>query len=134
MYYSFMSYLSDPADSAPNTVLDPKLTPSQLIPVAIQRSPVAHLFHFYPLLCEIAALPTKPPSAWVVPSISSVNETATVQEQPAGSAELLNEVYEAKRSSIGITLGGKVEAVEVNSRQLSRDCLIAIGRELGSQV
>lgn len=110
------------------------MSPSQLIPIAVQRSPVAHLFHFYPLLCEIAALPNKPPSAWVAPSIGNVGETVTVLEQAAGSAELHSEAPEPKHSSIGVTLSGKAEAVEVNSRQLSRDCLIVIGRELGSQV
>lgn len=132
--YSFTDFLSDVTDSVPVIALDPKMTPSQLIPVAIQRSPVAHLFHFYPLLCEIAALPTTPPSAWVVPSIGNVHETVTVQEQPTGTTEPVSDDSELKRPSIGVTLGGKVEAIEVNSRQLSRDCLIVIGRELGSQV
>jgi hypothetical protein len=115
--------------------LDPSLSPSQLIPVAIQRSSIAHLFHFYPLLCEIAALPTKPPSAWVVPSISSVDETTTVQElsTATGNIHTDDRPFPLRRGSVGVSLGGKVEAVEVDSRGLSRECLIAIGRELGSQ-
>lgn len=70
----------------------------------------------------------------MVPSISSIDETATVQEKSAG-AELHKDdgAYEVRHSSIGVNLRSKVEAVEVDSRQISRDCLIVIGREFGSQ-
>ncbi|KAF8579144.1 hypothetical protein K439DRAFT_1394877 [Ramaria rubella] len=112
--------------------LDPALSPSQLIPLAIQRSPVAHLFHFYSLLCEIAALPTKPPSAFVMPSVNAIEETATVQEQEAKNIPD-DRPSPTRRPSIGITLMGKFEPVEVDSRQLSRGCLMLIGKELAGQ-
>ncbi|KAF8879578.1 guanine nucleotide exchange factor in Golgi transport N-terminal-domain-containing protein [Infundibulicybe gibba] len=37
----------------------------KLISDAVKRSSVAHLFHFYPVLCEIASMPRKTPSGWV---------------------------------------------------------------------
>ncbi|ESK90972.1 hypothetical protein Moror_16370 [Moniliophthora roreri MCA 2997] len=41
-------------------------SPSQLIADAIKRSPVAHLFYFYPVLCEITSVPKNTPfsSSW----------------------------------------------------------------------
>ncbi|KAK7030884.1 Endocytosis and vacuole integrity protein [Paramarasmius palmivorus] len=41
-------------------------TPSQLIADAVKRSSVAHLFYFYPVLCEIASIPRKTPTTWTV--------------------------------------------------------------------
>ncbi|OBZ73105.1 Protein MON2 [Grifola frondosa] len=38
------------------------LEPSQLIADAVKRSTKAHLFHFYPILCEIVSIPRKTPS------------------------------------------------------------------------
>lgn len=68
--------------------------------------------------------------------MNNIDETATVQEQLAGSVELDKDsgASEMRHFSIGVNLRSKVEAVEVDSRQLSRDCLIVIGREFGSQV
>ncbi|KAF9267021.1 hypothetical protein L218DRAFT_955496 [Marasmius fiardii PR-910] len=49
--------------------LDPtisKTNPSRLIADSAKRSPVAHLFYFYPILCEIASIPRKTtPSSFV---------------------------------------------------------------------
>jgi len=104
------------------------LPPSQLIPQAIQRSPVAHLFHFYSLLCEIATLPRSPATAWAIPSVNEIDEKTTVfSPEPIDAGHTLD-----KRSSIGTTLAGKVKPVEFNSRQLARDCLLLIGKELGN--
>ena len=84
--------LSDPTDPIPN------LSTSELTPIVVQRCPVTHLFHFHPLLCE----------------------TITVQEQHAGSVELDKDsgASEMRRFNIGVSLRSKVEAVEVDSRQL----------------
>ncbi|KAJ7641694.1 hypothetical protein FB45DRAFT_900796 [Roridomyces roridus] len=54
--------------------IDTSLGPSLLIADAVKRSPVAHLFHFYPVLCEIASIPRQTPSSWVVDKGSSVAE------------------------------------------------------------
>ncbi|KAF8516869.1 hypothetical protein JB92DRAFT_2829150 [Gautieria morchelliformis] len=81
------------------------------------------------LLCEITALPTKPPSAWVLPSMSNIDETVTVQKQPAESTESQTdqEATETRHSSVGVILRSKMEVIEVDSRQLSWDCLIDRG-------
>lgn len=61
--------------------------------------------------------------------MNEVGETTTVfsTEQPPIHGHALD-----KRSSIGTTLAGKVKPVEFNSRQLARDCLLLIGKELGN--
>lgn len=46
--------------------IDTSMGPSLLIADAVKRSSVAHLFHFYPVLCEIASIPRKTPSSWVL--------------------------------------------------------------------
>ncbi|KAG7085465.1 hypothetical protein E1B28_003026 [Marasmius oreades] len=50
-----------PIDS---TVVKP--TPTRLISDSVKRSSIAHLFYFYPALCEIASIPRKTPSSFVV--------------------------------------------------------------------
>ncbi|KAJ7911535.1 hypothetical protein B0H13DRAFT_2009133, partial [Mycena leptocephala] len=81
--------------------IDASLSPSLLIADAVKRSSVAHLFHFYPVLCEIASIPRKTPSTWVL------SRTAD------------------KNSSEGD------EAIELDARVLARECLKEVGREMG---
>jgi len=84
--------------------IDSSLSPSLLIADAVKRSSVAHLFHFYPVLCEIASIPRKTPSTWVVAQPSS----------PSGQN------------------GGDVaKAVELDARVLARECLKEVGKEMG---
>jgi hypothetical protein len=54
------------SDSQP--AVDVTLSPSALIADVVKRSPVAHLFYFYSVLCEIASISRKTPSAWVITS------------------------------------------------------------------
>ncbi|KAG5643461.1 hypothetical protein DXG03_000893 [Asterophora parasitica] len=49
----------------PREPIDTSLSPAEVITDAVKRSSVAHLFHFYPVLCEIASIPRKTPAAWV---------------------------------------------------------------------
>ncbi|KAG2106226.1 uncharacterized protein F5147DRAFT_233970 [Suillus discolor] len=49
------------SDSQP--AVDVGLSPSALIADVVKRSPVAHTFYFYSVLCEIASIPRKTPSA-----------------------------------------------------------------------
>ncbi|KAF7290808.1 Protein MON2 [Mycena indigotica] len=51
--------------AAEQSPVDTALSPKELIADAVRRSRVAHLFHFYPLLCEIASIPRRTPAAWV---------------------------------------------------------------------
>ncbi|KAJ7102802.1 hypothetical protein C8R44DRAFT_682224 [Mycena epipterygia] len=81
--------------------IDASLSPSLLIADAVKRSSVAHLFHFYPVLCEIASIPRKTPSSWVLTRAAD------------------------KSSSEG------VEATELDARVLARECLKEVGREMG---
>ncbi|KAI1793675.1 hypothetical protein LXA43DRAFT_971708 [Ganoderma leucocontextum] len=91
--------------------MDQSLPPSTLIADAIKRSTKAHLFHIYPVLCEIVSIPRKPPTVWVLPGSRSSSH------DPRGS---LNE--ESSSS---------VPAVELDARTLAKDCLKEVGRELG---
>ncbi|KII84914.1 hypothetical protein PLICRDRAFT_179240 [Plicaturopsis crispa FD-325 SS-3] len=82
------------------------LAPSALIADAVKRSSVAHLFHFYSILCEIASIPRKTPSTWVL------------TESPLPLS------IDGGKGSVG-------GAIELDARVLARGCLKAIGKELG---
>ncbi|KIK97811.1 hypothetical protein PAXRUDRAFT_824529 [Paxillus rubicundulus Ve08.2h10] len=98
--------------------VDPSLAPSALIADVVKRSPVAHLFYFYPILCEIGSIPRKTPSAWVLTSLP-----ASPRSQSEG--------YDPSRPRIGVPdTDGK--AVEVDARALSRECLGVLGKEMGA--
>ncbi|TBU23332.1 hypothetical protein BD311DRAFT_674190 [Dichomitus squalens] len=91
--------------------VDSSVPPSTLIADAIKRSTKAHLFHFYPILCEIVAIPRKTPTAWITMVTRSMSDAAqpkSMDEHPTTST-----------------------AVEVDARTLVKDCLKEIGRELG---
>lgn len=91
--------------------VDTSLAPSALVADVVRRSSVAHLFYFYPILCEIASIPRKTPSAWVVTS-PAVGE--------GGSHGRIG----APESN------GKV--VEVDARALAKACLGVLGKEMGA--
>lgn len=91
-----------------------------------QRSTLGHLFHFYPLLLDIATLPNKPPILWMMPSLNDVGGTLTTQtENPLGNNG------DGTTPRIGTILGGKSEPVEVDSRRLAGRCLEILGKEFG---
>ena len=81
------------------------LSPSALVADAVRRSTKAHLFHFFPILCEIVAIPRKPPTAWIM---SNTRRTT----------------IDSESSSAG-------QAIELDARTLVKDCLKELGRELG---
>ncbi|KAF8495991.1 hypothetical protein F5888DRAFT_1804548 [Russula emetica] len=45
--------------------VDTSLPPAELIADSVKRSSRAYIFHFFSLLCEIASVPHKAPSAWI---------------------------------------------------------------------
>jgi len=93
--------------------VDPSLPPSALIADVVRRSSVAHLFYFYPVLCEIVSIPRKTPAAWVT--------VASARERGERGAE----------GRIGAPEGdGKV--VEVDARALAKECLRVLGKEMGA--
>ncbi|KAJ6510816.1 hypothetical protein C8R45DRAFT_1207663 [Mycena sanguinolenta] len=101
---SFWAALSEEPSSfaVEQPAIDASLSPSLLIADAVKRSSIAHLFHFYPVLCEIASTPRKTPSTWVLP-------------RPTAD----------KGSSSGD------EAIELDARVLARECLKEVGKEMG---
>ncbi|KAG1719544.1 uncharacterized protein EDB91DRAFT_1240566 [Suillus paluster] len=98
--------------------VDVTLSPSMLIADVVRRSPVAHLFYFYSVLCEIASIPRKTPSAWV---ITNSSPPETDQERRGHSVQ----------PRIGaLEKGG--DAMEVNARTLAREALKVLGKEMGA--
>jgi hypothetical protein len=88
-------------------------TPSQLISDSIKRSSVAHLFHFYTSLIEIASIPRTTPTAWISKASSSLS-AADRQRQ-------LQDKHDSNGS----------DYAELDARKLARDCLKEIGKEMG---
>ncbi|KAK7039339.1 protein MON2 [Favolaschia claudopus] len=82
--------------------VDTSLSPSLLIADAVKRSSIAHLFHFYPVLCEIASIPRKAPSTWVLQGV--VDKVSPSQAD---------------------------NTIELDARVLARDCLKEVGKEMG---
>jgi len=123
--------------------IDSTLPPERLISDATKRSTKAHLFHFYTLLYEIATAPRPPPSAWIVPSPTVTNQPqdkkATLKKKENGrKADKASRDRSSRGSNtfpVGIVgaeyEGGLVPAVEVDSRQLAKELLRQIGKEMG---
>ncbi|RDB21958.1 Protein MON2 [Hypsizygus marmoreus] len=98
--------------------VDTCLSPSQLISDAVKRSQVAHLFHLYPVLCEIASIPRKSPSAWVI-----------TNKAPPSAQPVANGKTGSASSDHGEGRGSDV--VELDARTLARACLKKVGKEMG---
>ncbi|KAG1761397.1 hypothetical protein EDD22DRAFT_954038 [Suillus occidentalis] len=104
------------SDSQPT--VDVTLSPSALIADVVKRSPVAHIFYFYSVLCEIASIPRKTPSAWVITSFSP---PGTNQKKRDNSLQPhIDDVEE----------GG--DATEVDARTLARKALQVLWKEMGA--
>ena len=82
-----------------------------MIADSVKRSTKAHLFHFYPILCEIVAIPRKAPTAWVITGA----HRASIEAKSVASEGSATEGH----------------AVELDARTLVKDCLKEVGRELG---
>ncbi|PFH47539.1 hypothetical protein AMATHDRAFT_151886 [Amanita thiersii Skay4041] len=89
---------------------DIPITPSQLVADAVKRSCVAHLFHMYPVLCEIASKPRKVPAMPVI-----------ALERSDGSRDGVD----------GGGAGRQQVVLELDARMLARACLREIGKEMG---
>ena len=93
--------------------INASLAPRALITDSVQRSPKAHLFHFYHILCEMASIPRRSPSAWVAPS-SNTND------------------FDGRRSVVAREeFAASEKVVELDARSLARECLKQIGIEMG---
>lgn len=125
------------------TKLDTPPTPRELVSDSIKRSTTAHLFHFYPVLCEIASIPRHSPTAWVqAPPADSDNvnrDNSRKYGRDDGKAKGKILKKEKKERSTGpladaaATANGDVsgDVVELDARTLARDCLREMGREMG---
>ena len=93
-------------------VIETSLDPKGLIADAVRRSPKAHLFHFYHVFCEITSLPRKTPSAWL----------SSPPEHSAGNGRSRIAQEEQEKTK---------DFIEFDARTLTRECLKAIGQEMG---
>jgi hypothetical protein len=104
--------------------VDSTLPPAKLIADATSRSAQAHLFHFYTPLYEIATVARNPPSAWIIPG-------SPPTPPPVGNG------HGRDRSKRGKAAGASSSietAVEIDSRQLAKECLRQLGKEIGAEV
>ena len=109
------------------SAVDTSLPPAALIADSVKRSSRAHMFHFYSLLSEIASVPRKAPSAWI-----SADRLAVLSGMPAEK-----EKKEMETTATGQThhpsssRQGPGHLVSFDGRELARECLKEVGRELG---
>jgi hypothetical protein len=113
--------------------VDTSLPPPELIADSVKRSSRAHMFHLYSLLCEIASVPRKAPSAWIasdrlVVASSLSGGLAGSKEKEESAAAVRTHHPGSSRSGSGSGLG---HLVSFDARGLARDCLKEVGRELG---
>lgn len=111
------------------TAIDTTLSPALLISDAVQRSSVAHLFHFYPVLCEIASIPRKTPHTWVLPQPkpptgNSASKVGGGVNGRVGSGAAVDGDTQDERAA---------KAIELDARVLARECLKMVGAEMGSR-
>ncbi|KAI9435094.1 hypothetical protein H4582DRAFT_1817945 [Lactarius indigo] len=90
--------------------VDTSLPASELIADSVKRSSRAHVFHFYALLCEIVSIPRKATSAWVTADRLA---GGVHPDHPLGR------------------VAGHGHLVSLDARELARECLREVGRELG---
>ncbi|KAF9810712.1 hypothetical protein IEO21_06846 [Rhodonia placenta] len=92
--------------------------PYLLIADAVKRSPRAHLFHFYPVFCELAASPRRAPVAFAMANGKD-------GEASGKGAEASGDDGEKTAGS------GEKKAAELDARALVKECLKQVGREMG---
>lgn len=121
-----------PRTSRIHTGIDQSLPPAQLIADAVKRSPRAHLFHFYPVFCELAASPRRAPVAFVAPvSVSGAGRAAQAMAN-GKDGEASGKGAEASGDDGEKTAGsGEKKAAELDARALVKECLKQVGREMG---
>jgi len=109
--------------------VDTSLPPPELIADSVKRSSRAHMFHLYSLLCEIASVPRKAPSAWISADRLVVSGHAG-KEEKNGAAVRTHHHHHSSSSRPG-SGSGLGHLVSLDARGLARECLKEVGRELG---
>ncbi|KAI6043590.1 hypothetical protein EDC04DRAFT_668532 [Pisolithus marmoratus] len=114
--------------SAEQPLVDPSLPPSALIPDIVRRSSVAHIFHFYTVLCELSSVPRQTPSAWILspPSTPAPSIHGRVPEDKGTTHWPGPSTLTHKVDAIGH------EVTVVDARGLARECLRVLGAEIGA--
>lgn len=85
------------------------------------------MFHFYSLLCEIASVPRKAPSAWIsADRLAVLSGVPAEKEKKEMDAAATDRTHDSRSSRPG---PGNV--VSFDARELARECLKGVGRELG---
>ncbi|KDR71626.1 hypothetical protein GALMADRAFT_254004 [Galerina marginata CBS 339.88] len=92
--------------------------PRELVADSVKRSVVAHLFHFYPTLCEIASIPRRSPT-----EIRGNLHAMTLNS----SAVTTNGSVNGKTTNEDV----KVSFPELDARAVAAACLKEVGREMG---
>ncbi|KAH9934248.1 uncharacterized protein B0H18DRAFT_1082813 [Fomitopsis serialis] len=106
--------------NAPSQYCVQQPEPTQLIADAVKRSSKAHLFHFYPILCEIVSIPRRTPSAWVPrDGLSLPNSALSPREGSAVSGGAADGDADHGRP------------VELDARSVVKECLKEVGKEMG---
>jgi len=106
--------------------VDTSLPPAGLIADSVKRSSRAHMFHFYSLLCEIASVPRKAPSAWI-----SADRLAILSVVPAEKEKEMETAATSRTHYRSSSRPGPGHLVSFDGRELARECLKEVGRELG---
>ncbi|KAF8900899.1 hypothetical protein CPB84DRAFT_1778648 [Gymnopilus junonius] len=95
--------------------------PQELVADSVKRSTVAHLFHFYPVLCEISSIPRRSPS-----DIQGSGDLASLHAKDAKAlVEVNGKVAHDKEN------GKESDLAHLDARKLAQECLKAVGKELG---
>jgi hypothetical protein len=110
----------------PSQAVDTSLRPAELIADSVKRSSRAHMFHFYSLLCEIASVPRKAPSAWI-----SADRLAVLSGAPAEREKETETAATGRTHHPSSSRSGAGHLVSFDGRELARECLKEVGRELG---
>ena len=106
-----------------NADVEATSSPALLFAEASKRSTRAHLLQLYSLLCRLAALPRKPPVAWIN-SLVAADVAGNLSSPP---------MTPATPSVIGRSTNKKHAGEELDARSLATLCLEEIGREIGVQ-
>jgi len=84
------------------------------------------MFHFYSLLCEIASVPRKAPSAWITADRLSVLSSVLAEKENDMETAATGRAHDRRSSR-----PGPGHLVSFDGRELARECLKEVGRELG---